>query len=368
MYIHQKPNWPDFIWDSNRLLKLVGRVRNQQGRLLGKMESLGFELKEEAVLETLTTDVIESSKIEGELLNTDEVRSSVARRLGMSEYGLVTSSRDIEGVVEMMLDATQKFNDQLTHDRFFSWHSALFPSGRSGMTKITIGDYRKDDTGPMQVISGAMGKEKVHFQAPQSRLVLEEMTRFIQWFNSDKDTDPVICAAIAHLWFVTIHPMDDGNGRMARAIADMQLARADQSNQRFYSMSSQIEKDKKTYYKILEDTQKGSLDITNWIEWFLDCLLKALNSTEVNLSKVFVKAKFWDIHRDTVLNNRQHDMINKLLGDFFGKLSTSKYAKICKCSQDTAHRDIKDLITKNVMIQDHAGGRSTNYKLILPEL
>jgi Fic family protein len=363
VFIHQKDNWPEFTWNSNDFLDLLSEARNLQGRLIGKMETLGFDLRNEALLDTLTLDVLKSSEIEGEFLNPDQVRSSIARRLGMEIAGAVDSDRNVEGVVEMMLDATQKCFDPLTADRLFDWHAALFPTGRSGMYKITVADWRKDTTGPMQVVSGAMGKEIVHFQAPDSDLVDKEMSRFIDWFNNNK-IDLVIKAAIAHLWFVTIHPFEDGNGRITRALTDMLLAQADKSNQRFYSMSAQIRMERKQYYEILEKTQKGNLDITDWIVWFLNCLINALKSTDSILTKVLFKADFWQKHIDTAINDRQRKLLNRLMDGFDGKLTSSKWAKIAKCSKDSAVRDINDLIEKGILQKEPAGGRSTNYELI----
>jgi Fic family protein len=362
-FIHQKDNWPEFTWNSNDFLDLLSEARNLQGRLIGKMETLGFDLRNEALLDTLTLDVLKSSEIEGEFLNPDQVRSSIARRLGMEIAGAVDSDRSVEGVVEMMLDATQKCFEPLTADRLFGWHAALFPTGRSGMYKITVADWRKDTTGSMQVVSGAMGKEKVHFQAPDSDLVEKEMTRFIDWFNNNK-IDLVIKAAIAHLWFVTIHPFEDVNGRITRALTDMLLAQADKSNQRFYSMSAQIRLERKQYYEILENTQKGNLDITDWIVWFLNCLINALKSTDSILTKVLFKADFWKKHIDTAINDRQRKLLNRLMDGFDGKLTSSKWAKIAKCSKDSAVRDINDLIEKGILQKEAAGGRSTNYELI----
>ncbi|AWW30666.1 DUF4172 domain-containing protein [Echinicola strongylocentroti] len=362
-FIHQKDNWPEFTWNSNDFLGLLSEARNLQGRLIGKMETLGFGLRNEALLDTLTLDVLKSSEIEGEFLDPDQVRSSIARRLGMEIAGAVDADRSVEGVVEMMLDATQRCFDPLTADRLFDWHAALFPTGRSGMYKITVADWRKDTTGPMQVVSGAMGKERVHFQAPDSDLVEKEMTRFLNWFNNNK-IDLVIKAAIAHLWFVTIHPFEGGNGRITRALTDMLLARADKSNQRFYSMSAQIRLERKQYYEILEKTQKGDLDITDWIVWFLNCLINALKTTDLILSKVLFIADFWQKHIDTAINDRQRKLLNKLMDGFDGKLTSSKWAKIAKCSKDSAVRDINDLIEKGILQKEAAGGRSTNYELI----
>ncbi|MBN1373974.1 Fic family protein [Candidatus Dojkabacteria bacterium] len=362
-FIHQKDNWPEFTWNSNDFWDLLSEARNLQGRLIGKMETLGFDLRNEALLDTLTLDVLKSSEIEGEFLNPDQVRSSIARRLGMEIAGAVESDRSVEGVVEMMLDATQNCFAPLTADRLFNWHAALFPTGRSRMYKITVANWRKDTTGPMQVVSGAMGKEKVHFQAPDSDVVGKEMTRFIYWFNNKK-IDLVIKAAIAHLWFVTIHPFEDGNGRITRALTDMLLAQSDKSNQRFYSMSAQIRLERKQYYEILEKTQKGNLDITDWIVWFLNCLISALKSTDSILTRVLFKADFWQKHIDTAINDRQRKLLNKLMDDFDGKLTSSKWAKIAKCSKDSAVRDINDLIEKGILQKEPAGGRSTNYELI----
>lgn len=345
------------------LLIPLSKVRNLQGRLIGKMEAIGFSLREEAVLETLTIDIVKSNEIEGKLLNSDQVRSSIAKRLGMNISGLLSFNRDVEGVVEMMLDATQNYEQLLTKERLCNWHAALFPSGRSGMKKITVADWRKDETGPMQVISGTMGKEKVHYQAPSAAVVEKEISRFINWFNNENNMEPVLKSGLAHLWFITIHPFDDGNGRIARAIADMQLARADMTNQRFYSMSAQIERQKKTYYDILEKTQKGSMDVTGWLQWFFECLIGALNATDDTLAKILTKAKFWEKHITTIINERQRLMINKLLDNFFGKLNTSKWAKITKCSQDTALRDIQNLIDKEILRKEPGGGRSTIYVL-----
>jgi Fic family protein len=361
MFIHQRKNWTDFKWDNDKLLPLLANVRHLQGRLLGQMENLGFKFQEEAVLATLTLDVLKSNEIEGEVLNKDQVRSSIARRLGLEVSGLVDSPRNVEGVVEMMLDATQNYMKPLTTERLFGWHAALFPTGYSGMYKIEVGKYRSGD---MQVVSGAMGKEKVHYEAPKADLLESEMNRFLKWFNNGSETDPVLKAAIAHFWFVTIHPFDDGNGRIARTITDMQLARSDGSPQRFYSMSNQILTERKKYYEVLERTQRSDGDITEWLEWFLSCLGNALvNSREV-LESVLGKAKFWEQHSQTPMNDRQRLMLNKLLDGFEGKLTSSKWAKIAKCSQDTAIRDIQDLINKEILRKEAEGGRSTNYELV----
>ncbi len=362
IYIHEQDDWPYFKWDNNKVLLKLGETRNLQGKLLGKMETLGFDLQNEAVLNTLTLDVIKSSEIEGEFLEQEQVRSSIARRLGLDIAGSVYSERNVDGIVEMMLDATQRYSVPLTSDRLFDWHAALFPTGRTHLYKITIADWRKE--GPMQVVSGPMGKEKVHYEAPHSDRVATEMNDFLYWFENEEGVDLVLKAAIAHLWFVTIHPFDDGNGRITRAITDMLLARSDKSVQRFYSMSAQIRVERKEYYNILEKIQKGNLDITEWILWFLNCLTNAINATEGILSKVLYKAEFWKTHSTTILNERQQKMINKLLDGFNGKLTSSKWGKINKCSQDTALRDIQDLIKKNILQKEASGGRSTNYELI----
>jgi len=363
VYIYQQDDWPNFKWNSDEFVGLLSEARNLQGRLFGKMESLGFDLRNEAFLDTLTLDVLKSSEIEGEFLNSDQVRSSVARKLGMEIAGSVESDRDVDGVVEMMLDATQNSFKPLTKERLFDWHAALFPTGRSGMSKITVADWRKDTTGPMQVVSGAMGKEKVHFQAPDSSRVDNEMSMFLDWLNNNIENDLVLKAAIAHLWFVTIHPFDDGNGRIARALTDMLLAQSDKSTQRFYSMSAQIRLERKEYYEILENTQKGNLDITEWIKWFLNCLINSLKSTDIVLNRVLFKAEFWRKHSNTIINERQKKLLNKILDGFEGKLTSSKWAKIAKCSKDTAIRDINDLISKDILKKEEGGGRSTSYVL-----
>lgn len=363
IYIHQKDNWPDFIWRSEEFLNQLSEARNLQGRLIGKMESLGFDLRNEALLDTLTLDVLKSTEIEGEFLNPDQVRSSIARRLGMEIAGSIDSDRNVDGMVEMVIDATHNCFKPLTIDRLFDWHAALFPMGRSGIFKITVADWRKDTTGPMQVVSGAAGKEKVHFQAPDANLIETEMNRFLKWFNENDKIDLVIKAAVAHLWFVTIHPFQDGNGRITRALTDMLLAQSDKSTQRFYSMSAQIRIERKQYYEILEKTQKGDLNLTEWIKWFLRCLINALKSTDTILTKVLFKANFWNKHSKTIINERQNKLINKLLDGFEGNLTSSKWAKIAKCSKDTAIRDINDLIYKDILQKETAGGRSTNYEL-----
>ena len=362
-YIHNRQDWPSFRWSRDRLAEQLAAVRHRQGRLIGRMESLGFAFRAEAVLQTITDDVLKSSEIEGEILDKAQVRSSIARRLGMDIGGLTPADRDVEGVVEMMLDATQKFDVPLTTDRLFDWHAALFPTGRQGMRRITVGAWRDDKTGPMQVVSGPLGRERVHYQAPESARLEHEMGSFLAWFDAGDPIEPVIKAGLAHLWFVTIHPFDDGNGRIARAIADMALARSEQSAQRFYSMSAQIRRERKAYYDALEATQKGDLDVTPWLEWFLGCLGRAFDDAEKTLAAVFRKARFWEAHTDTPINTRQRDIVNRLLNGFNGKLTSSKWAVLTKCSQDTALRDIDDLIRRGILIKDPAGGRSTFYSL-----
>ena len=362
LYIHQLNEWPEFTWDEEKLIGLLSSTRHKQGRLIGKMEGLGFSLQSEAMLQTMTLEILKSNEIEGEILDSDQVRSSLARRLGLDVAGIIPSDRNVDGVVQVMLDATQNYNAHLTEERLFDWHAALFPSGRMGMKKITIGGWRKSGE-PMQVVSGPMGREMVHFEAPEDQRVPKEMTRFLKWLNSPVEIDPVIKAAIAHLWFVTIHPFDDGNGRLARTIADMQLTKADGLKQRFYSMSAQIRLERKSYFYILEETQKGSLNITAWLEWFLVCLDRALESSDATLAGVKKKSRYWEMLSKKNINDRQRLIIKKLLDKFEGKLTSSKYAKIAKCSPDTALRDIQDLIEQEVMVKENAGGRSTNYKL-----
>ena len=365
MYIHEQKDWPKLHWNSKKLATRLADVRHRQGRLIGQMEGLGFRLREEAVLQTLTEDVVKSSDIEGEKLDPEAVRSSIARRMGLDIGGLIPSDRNVDGVVEMMLDATRHYSKPLTKNRLFGWHSCLFPSGRSGMTQINVGRRRDDKSGPMQVVSGPIGKEKVHFEAPSAERVPKEMAAFLDWFNMDTEADPVLKAGVAHLWYVTIHPFDDGNGRIARAIADLCLARSEKSSQRFYSMSAQIRLKRKAYYDILEATQKGGTDITQWLAWFLECLGGAIDGAQTLLTGIMVKARFWEKVDKVELNNRQRHVLNRLLDGFEGKLTTSKWAKLTKSSQDTATRDIQDLIQKGVLERGMEGGRSTSYNLIL---
>lgn len=363
VYIHQLPDWPRFRWNLEALATPLARVRHRQGRLLGRMESLGFALQKEAELETLTLDVVKSSEIEGEKLQPEQVRSSIARRLGLDAGGAEPADRDVEGVVEMMLDATQNFAKPLTDDRLCAWHAALFPAGRSGMRRIIVGAWRDDADGPMQVVSGPIGKEKVHYEAPAAPLLPEEMARFLAWANEKDGTDAVLRAGLAHLWFVTLHPFDDGNGRIARAIADWQLARSENSAQRFYSMSAEIRHQRKNYYDTLEQTQKGTLEVTPWLAWFLGCLDRTFDGTETTLAAVLRKARFWERAARPALNDRQCLALNRLLDGFSGKLTTQKWAALANCSHDTALRDIQSLMDHGLLRKDQGGGRSTSYSL-----
>jgi Fic family protein len=363
-YIHELKDWPNFGWDHAGLARSLAAVRNRQGRLTGRMEELGFRTRSEANLEALTEEVTKSSEIEGEVLNRDQVRSSIARRLGVEIGALTPADSKVEGVVEMLLDATANYQVPLTSERLFGWHAALFPTGRSGMNRITVGHWRTDATGPMQVVSGPIGHERVHYQAPDADRLPEQTQTFIDWFNAGQDLDPLLKAGIAHFWFVTIHPFDDGNGRIARAIADMQLARSEHSSQRFYSVSAQIRQDRNAYYDILEATQKGDLDITAWLAWFLDCLDRAFDRAETILASVLRRARFWRRHANVAFNDRQRTMINRLSNGFEGKLTSSKWGQLAKCSQDTALRDIGDLVAKGVLTRDAPGGRSTSYSLV----
>lgn len=365
-YIWEQPDWPNIIWRDADIVALLADVRHAQGRLLGRMEALGFPLREEAFLRTLTQDVVKTSEIEGETLDVQQVRSSLARRLGIDIGALAPADRRVEGIVEVMLDATRNFGAELTRDRLFGWHAALFPTGRSGMVKIRVGDWRDDGGGPMQVVSGPIGRERIHYTAPPAERVAAEMEAFLDWFNAPADIDPVLKAAQAHLWFVTIHPFDDGNGRIARAIADLALTRSEGSPQRFYSMSAQIRAERNDYYAILEATQKGDQDVTEWMTWFLSCFQRAIDGADIVLSAVLDKARFWDVHKAASLNERQVKVINRLLDGFEGKLTSSKWAKLTKSSQDTANRDIAALVRLGILRKSEAGGRSTHYDLVLP--
>lgn len=362
-YMHEKPGWPDFTWDVNSLAEALGEARHKQGRLLGRMEAQGFDVRSQASLAVLTSDVVKSSAIEGENLDPQQVHSSIARRLGLDAAGLPKASRDVDGVVEMMLDATRNFRKPLTKKRLFDWHASLFPTGRNGMYKITVGAWRTKVSGPMQVVSGPMGRERVHFEAPGADRLESEMSKFLKWFNAPVSIDPVLKAAVAHFWFVTIHPFEDGNGRIARAIADMALARADGIADRFYSMSSQIEAERKEYYLRLESAQRGDTDITRWLAWFLGCLDRAIGGADKLLATVLDKSRMWDRINRRPVNDRQQLVINRVLDGFKGFLSTSKYAKLAKCSTDTALRDIRELVQRGILVQNPSGGRSTSYRL-----
>lgn len=360
-YIYERKNWTNFTWQEKEISALFGEVRHMQGKIMGKMNALGFSEKEEATLSTLTLDIIKSSEIEGELLNYNQVRSSIARRLGINSGGLVRSNRHVEGVVEMMLDATQRNSEILTENRLLGWHAALFPTGYSGPYKIETGKYRTQE---MQIVSGALGKEKIHYEAVKANKVTNEMDQFIQWYNEDQSIDLVIKAAIAHFWFIIIHPFDDGNGRIARALTDMLLARAENSGERYYSMSSQILTERKQYYNILQKVQYSTGDITEWLKWFLTCLKNAMLTTEETTQKILLKAEFWRCHENTSFNERQRYMLNKIMDGLEGKLQSSKWAKMTKTSTDTALRDIKDLIEKRILQATKEGGRSVNYELV----
>lgn len=362
-YIHELPDWPAFHWDAEKLAPALSETRLRQGRLLGRMAEIGFDLRTEADFETMVTDALRTSEIEGEVLDPAQVRSSLAKRLGLDVSGAAKQDRHVDGLVEMLLDATRHCDAKLTTERLFGWHAALFPTGRSGMLKILTGQWRDDSTGPMQVVSGPMGREKVHYQAPAAKRLKKELATFTSWVNSEHSVDPLLKAAIGHFWFVTLHPFEDENGRIARAIADLLLARADGSPQRFYSMSAQIRDERKRYYDILERSQHGSLDLTPWLMWFLSCLQRALAASETQLTDVLRKHRFWQTHAKTILNPRQVKVLNKLFNDFEGKLTSSKYAKLARTSQDTAARDITDLVSKRILKKGKAGGRSTHFTL-----
>jgi Fic family protein len=363
-YIHEQPGWPDFLWDDGQIAIPLANVRLRQGRLIGRMEGLGFGISEEAVLQTLTEDVLKSSEIEGEVLDRAQVRSSVARRLGLDVAGMVATDHTTEGVVAMMIDATQNHAAPLTAERLCGWHAALFPIGRSGFLKITVGAWRTDASGPMQVVSGPAGRERVHFQAPPAAVLGSEMAHFLAWFEGSHSLDPLLKAAIAHLWFVTIHPFEDGNGRIARAIADLALARSENSGRRFYSVSGHLRRARDDYYRMLEATQTGDLDITPWLLWFLDCLAEAMAASEVVLAQVMRKSRFWQIHQALSLNARQRLVLNRMLDGIEGRMTTSKWARMAKCSADTALRDITDLTRAGLLVKDAARGRSTGYGLV----
>ncbi|MDE6360527.1 MAG: Fic family protein [Muribaculaceae bacterium] len=360
-YIWQRNDWPDFRWDAEALLEPMSRLSQLHGLLNGRMSMLGFNEKCHSVLSAMTEELISSSEIEGVLLNPNSVRSSIARRLGIEDEVLLVEDHYVEGLVDVMLDAVRNCREPLTDERLFGWHAALFPTGRSGMHRITVADWRNGEE-PMQVVSGALGREKVHYEAPSSAYVPAEMKRLIAWCNN-ADLSPFIMAAVAHLWFVSIHPFDDGNGRISRTLADMLLARIDVDSGRYYSMSAEINRNKKAYYEILERTQKGNLEITEWMLWFFDCLEQAIKRASSIIERTLEKAAYWDKFRDVGINERQRKIINRLWDGFEGKLTSSKWAKMCSCSQDTALRDIKDLISKGMLRNSGEGGRSANYLL-----
>ena len=364
IYIHEQPGWPHLRWQQMGMVDQLAAVRHRQGRLLGRMEALGFDLRQEALLDTRTEDVVTSSAIEGEILDTAQVRSSIARRLGMDIAGLSHVDRSVDGIVELVLDATEHYAQPLTQERLFAWHAALFPTGRSGLRRITVGAWRDDSSGPMQVVSGPIGRERVHFEAPAATRLDQEIRTFLEWFNAPADTDEVLKAGLAHLWFVTVHPFEDGNGRIARAIADMALARSDGSSRRFYSMSSQIRRERADYYTILERTQKGTTDVSKWMDWFVSCLGRAMEGAETTLMAVLEKARFWEEIGSLPINERQRVVINHLLDGLEGKLTTSRWARMTKCSPDTALRDITDLMDRGILVRSPEGGRSTSYALV----
>jgi Fic family protein len=366
-FIHEQPGWPSLSWESESLAGPLAAVRHRQGKHLGRMEALGFDLRAEAQLATLTSDVVKSSAIEGEILSADEVRSSIAIKLGLDVGGLPRPGRRVEGFVEMMLDATRNFAAPLTAERLFGWHAALFPTGRSGMGTIAVGAFRSEDTGPMQVVSGALGRERVHFEAPHVDRVESEMTSFLDWLETPQSIDPVLVAGVAHFWFVTVHPFEDGNGRIARAIGDMALARADGTAERYYSLSTQIEADRAQYYRELEAAQRGGLDITRWLLWFLDCLDRSVTNADETLASVLHKASLWERVNARPVNERQRLVINRLLDNFDGFLTNAKYAKLAKCSPDTALRDVRELLNRGILVKNPGGGRSTSYRLADPE-
>lgn len=364
MYIHQRNNWPHFHWRDQAIMDILISVRHEQGKIIGKMAALGFDMQNEASLETLILDVLKSTQIEGIILNPEQVRSSLARRLGIAQAGIIATDRHIDGVVDMMLDATGNYDKPLTRERLLNWHHALFPTGHSGLYKINVGSWRKDTEGPMRVVSGLAGREKIHYQAPAAKRLEEEIRGFLYWFNGDRNIDPVLKAGIAHLWFVSLHPFDDGNGRITRAVTDMLLARSDGLARRFYSMSAQIQKERKAYYDILEKTQKGDLEITEWLIWFLNCLGRGIQASEVVLANVIYKHRFWNLFAHKIRNDRQRLILNKILEGFEGKLTSSKWARIAKCSPDTALRDIQDLMNKGILQKSKSAGRSTSYDLV----
>lgn len=365
LYIWQLPEWPSFRWDDRRLIEPLGAARLKQGHLLGTMARLGFELKLEAQLETLTEDVIKSSEIEGEVLDREAVRSSIARRLGWPDAAVAPPDSRAEGVVEMMLDATQNHSAPLTAERLFGWQAAMFPTGYSGMNRLKTGGWREDAEGPMQVVSGPIGKQRVHYEAPPAVNVDAEMRAFLDWFNQKPQMDGLLRSALAHLWFVTIHPFEDGNGRIARAIADQALAQSEGTPQRFYSMSSQIRQERSAYYDVLERTQKGNLEITEWLLWFLACFSRAVNGAQTASAHVLRKADFWVQHAHKHFNDRQKSVLNRYLDRFEGKLTAKKWAALSKASIPTAQRDINDLVERGILSRNPGGSKNTSYEVVM---
>ena len=361
-YLHQQPDWPALTWDDRALAPQLGRVRHLQGNLLGRMQPLEFDLRQQATLETLTSDVVKTSAIEGEILDPTRVRSSIAWHLGIGDRGVPSGDDHIEGIVYVTLDSTQRFHQPLTEERLLGWHAALFPTGRSGRRPITVGAWRVH---PVQVVSGTIRQERVHFEGPEPSLVPGEMTAFLEWLNAPPETSEVMRAALAHLWFVTVHPFDDGNGRLARAIADMCLARADNTPHRYYSMSAQTHKERNAYYRILEQTQKEGTNITSWMSWFLNCLERTLRRADASLDATMAKARFWQSIADIPINYRQARTLSLLLDDFKGKLTTAKWARIARCSHENAQRDIDDLISHGILARNSEGGRGASYRLIV---
>lgn len=362
-YIWQVSDWPHWRFDLAALAEPMVGVSRAQGVLLGRLSDVGMALRDQASLAALTDDVVKTSEIEGETLSVESVRSSIARRLGVDIGALAPVDRHVEGVVEMVLDATVNAHIPVNQERLFGWHAALFPTGYSGLAKISVGVWRDDANGPMQVVSGPIGRQRVHYEAPPANRLDTETRRFFDWVNGPANDPPLLRAGLGHLWFVSLHPFEDGNGRIARAMGDLLLARADGSPQRFYSLSAQIQRERKAYYDILERTQKRSMDVTEWLLWFLETLHRAVDQAQATLDTVLVKARFWQHWGSMPLNGRQVKMLNKLLDGFDGKLTTSKWAAIAKCSQDTALRDISDLLTRGVLRKSDGGGRSTSYEL-----
>lgn len=361
MYLHEQDQWTSFTWDDQVILPLLSDLRFSQGRLLGRIKDLGFDLEAETESDTLVSEIIASSKIEGISLDAEKVRSSVSRQLGIKQANPHSDTKDVDGIVDVLFDATRTFSKPLTHERLFAWHAAMFPTGYSGLHRIQVAQYRD---GEMQVVSGPIGREKVHYMAPAPDLIEMLMSEFIMWFNSDTGVEPLIKAGLAHLWFVTIHPFDDGNGRITRALTELLLTRSDRSPRRFYSMAEQILAEREEYYVVLERTQRGDSDVTLWLVWFLQTLKKAIDQSSEKINRVLERAGYWRKLEGVPLNDRQRTMLNRLKIGFVGKLTTSKWAKICKVSSDTALRDIKDLVDRGILKQDTSGGRSTSYSLV----